>query len=167
MTSTPSDAAEHGGNLPFDKRQLKRLFADHIAPAFKAMKARGALPANEDYEGWRREETFKAVGLESLRACGQRHYAPLCAHFQRLKGNHQAADNWLVKAANNQAAMGRAKLRQTIAETRDTLGDSLAYCRRICRAKFKTTDLEALTDKQAWTLVFDLRRAAQKKRGKK
>lgn len=165
--STPSASAEYSGNLPLNKTQLKRLFADHIAPAFKDMQARGALSAAEDYEGWRREETFKVTGFESLRACGQRHYPLLCAHFQRLQGNHQAADNWLVKAANNQAAMGRAKLRQTIAETRATLGDSLAYCRSICRAKFKTTDLETLTDKQAWTLVFDLRRAAQKKRGKK
>lgn len=49
------------------------------------------------FETWRREQQGQAVGISSLRECGNNHYRPLMAHFLTLAGKDASAFRLLVK----------------------------------------------------------------------
>lgn len=158
------DRALRGSDIaPLTKDQRRRLMARLVVPAWTAMRARGL--AGGDMTDWRREEQFKACHKEHLRACVQEDYPKLVAHFLRLLGRVDEARAWDRRAAVGNIGVARAKLRAALAEAAPVLGDAGAYAAAICRCKFKTADLDALSTRQVWVLVFDLRRAVQKKRG--
>lgn len=157
------DRAMRGSSqAPLRKGQRRLLMARLIVPAWNVMRVRGL--AGEDLESWRREEQFKACHKEYLRAATQSDYPKIVAHFMRLLGRAEDARRWDLKAVGGNIAVARHKLREAIAAAAPTLGDAAAYAAAIARCKFKTADLDALTARQAWTLVFDIRRAAQKRR---
>lgn len=49
------------------------------------------------FETWRREQQAQAVGIASLRECGNNHYRPLMSHFLCLAGKHDTAFTYTVK----------------------------------------------------------------------
>ena len=95
----------------------------------------------------------------------QADYPRLRAHYLRLLGRVDESRVWDRRALGRNLDVARAKLSQALAEAGPVLGDARAYAAAICRSKFKG-DLESLTSRQVWVLVFDLRRAAQKKRAR-
>lgn len=157
------DRAMRGSSqAPLSKEQRRLLMARLIVPAWNVMRVRGL--AGDDLENWRREEQFKACHQDYLRSATQADYPKLAAHFMRLLGRIDDARRWDLKAAGGNMAVARHKLREAIAEAAPTLGDAGAYAAMIARCKFKTADFDALTSRQIWVLVFDIRRAAQKRR---
>lgn len=159
------DQAMRGADLaPLTTMQRRLLMARLVVPAWKAMRAKGL--AGESLEDWRREEQFKACHKEHLRACTQEDYPRLRAHFLRLLGRVEESRQWERRSLGGNLDVARVKLRQALAEAGPVLGDARAYAAAICRSKFKTTDMDALTSRQVWVLVFDLRRACQKKRAR-
>ncbi len=123
-----------------------------------------ALSEAQAFELWRHESQAAACGRKHLTACTQREYPGLVAHFLRTAGKEAAADYWAERAAFDPARQARAKLDATLREVAGTIERPADYAAAIARSKFKTADLAALSARQAWVLVFDLRRAAQKRR---
>jgi hypothetical protein len=124
-----------------------------------------ALSQDEAAELWRHEEQQKACGRKHLTACAQRDYPGLLSHFLRAAGMEAAANAWAERAAFDPARQARAKLEATFREVADAIERPADYAAAIARSKFKTVDLGTLTARQVWVLVFDLRRAAQHRRG--
>lgn len=149
---------------PLTRLQRRRLMARLVVPAWKAMRSKGL--AGDNLEEWRREEQFKACHKTHLRACVQADYPPLCAHFLRLSGKAEEARAWDRRGMTRNLDVAREKLRRAMEEAAQALGDARAYAEAICRSKFKTSDPDSLSTRQVWVLVFDLRRACQKKRAR-
>lgn len=162
MTNTIDRAMAGSGAAALTKEQRRRMVARYIVPAWKHQRSLGL--AGEDMEAWRREEQWKACRKEYLRAATQADWAPLCAHFLRLAGN--------VAAGNRQDLRGRCQgihvalwhLRQAMDHARGTIERPEEYCAAIAKARFKTRDVKSLSERQVWGLVFDMRRAAQRRR---
>ena len=123
-----------------------------------------ALAPAEALELWRHEEQARACGKKHLTACTQRDFPWLMAHFLRAAGQNVIARQYEVGAALDPLRQARAKLEATMAEVAGAIERPREYAAAIARCKFKTTDLEALSPRQVWVLVFDLRRAAQRRR---
>lgn len=51
----------------------------------------GSGSDSKRFETWRREQQLAAVGISSLRECGNNHYRPLMAHFLTLAGRDASA----------------------------------------------------------------------------
>ena len=159
------DKAMRGSEqAPLTTGQRRLLMARLVVPAWKHMRAKGL--AGDNLEDWRREEQFKACHKESLRAAVQADYPRLRAHFLRLLGRVEESRQWDRRAMGGNLDVARAKLRQALADAGPVLGDARAYAAAISRSKFKTLDMDSLTSRQVWVLVFDLRRACQKKRAR-
>jgi hypothetical protein len=136
---------------------------EHFDPAAAAANDPLALSASEALELWRHEEQQKACGLKHLTACSQREFPRLMAHFLGLLGRPESAW-WAERAVMDPARQARARLERTFQEVSGVIERPAEYAAAIARSKFKTTDLASLSARQTWTLVFDLRRAAQKRR---
>jgi len=122
------------------------------------------LTEQEAFTLWRQAEQRKAVGVSHLTAASNRDYPELMAHFARLAGQEAGARRWELRAVGDEHRMALAKLRQEMDRERDTIERPEEYVGRIAICKFKTNDFRALSPRQIWTLVFDLRRAAQRRR---
>lgn len=116
------------------------------------------------FDDWRRRECLQTVERAGLRECRQEDYLPLQSHWLARLGCAGAARRLQARALMEPRAMALAKLASEMQAARGTLGDPEAYVGAIARCKFKTQDVRELGEKQLWTLVFDVRRAAQKKR---
>lgn len=123
-----------------------------------------ALSPAEALELWRHEEQARACGKKHLTACTQRDFPWLMAHFLRAAGQNVLARQYEVGAALDPLRQARAKLEATMLDVAGAIERPRDYAAAIARCKFKTTDLAALSPRQVWVLVFDLRRAAQKRR---
>jgi hypothetical protein len=163
MTTTAIDRAMAGSaRAPLAPWQRQRLMARYIVPAWNLRRAQGLT--SEPLDAWRREEQFKACGKESLRDCTQQDWNLLCAHFLRMQGRVEKASTHEVKARTGNLAVARHKLEEAMTYAKDVIERPQDYIETISNCKFKTRDLDALSERQIWTLVFDLRRAAQKRR---
>lgn len=163
MSAAKLDRALVGGPAcGLTKFQRSRMMARFILPAYHAMKSRGL--AGDDFEGWRREEQFKACHKESLRSCTQADWNLLVSHFLRLSGKHELSQVAALRATTEARRGAVWHLKQEMERCKDVIDNPVDYLRAISRAKFKTVSSADLSDKQLWVLVFDLRRAAQKRR---
>jgi len=149
---------------PLTKSQRQRLMARYIVPAYARRQAAGMVGPSETLEAFRREEQYKACHKEHLTCCLQADYPLLVGHFLRLLDRPREAARWELKGLSGQPAVALRKLREACAEARDVIEDPAGYAAAICRAKFKTSDVASLGERQLWCLVFDVRRAAQKRR---
>ena len=160
---TAIDRAMQGSaQAPLTARQRQRLMGRFIVPAWKDAVDKGLT--GESLNEWRVEEQFKACHKSSLRACVQADYARICAHFLRLRGQTEQAREYDLRSACGNSAVARHKLCEAMADARDVIERPEDYAAAISGSKFKTRDLGRLTEKQLWVLVFDLRRAAQRRR---
>jgi len=119
--------------------------------------------AGADFEAWRHEEQFKACHKESLRAATQADWPRLRAHFLRLLGRVEQARALEQRSATGNRPVAWGKLQQTAREVADVIERPLDYAGRIAAARFKRP-LTQLNERELWTLVFDLRRNAQRRR---
>lgn len=175
MTTTIDRAAAGVGGAPLDKDDKRRIamlakeawlaqerpgFADQPDDIPDVMK----LSESEAFTCWRQDEQAKACGTGHLTTATKRSYALLMAHFSRLAGREEDAVYWEGRAVTEPSRTARAKLRQELASVQDVIQRPAQYVATIARCKFRTTDLDSLSEKQLWVLVFDIRRAAQKRR---
>lgn len=124
-----------------------------------------ALSKSAALELWRQEQQERITGRRHLTACGQADFPLLLAHFEQLGGKAASANHWQNRRAGDDARRARRALEAELASAFPTLVNPRAYVWQIARAKFKCGDLDRLSEKQLWTLLFDLRRAvAAKKR---
>jgi hypothetical protein len=166
MSTDQLEKARVGGPAcGLTKFQRSRMMVRFVLPAYHAMKARGL--AGDDFEAWRREEQFKACHKESLRSATQADWNLLTSHFLRLSGRHEMAQVAALRATTEARRGAVWHLKQEMERCKDVIENPVDYLRAISRAKFKTVSSSDLSDKQLWVLVFDLRRAAQKKRAKR
>jgi hypothetical protein len=121
--------------------------------------------ADADFDTWRHRQTMQIVERSGLTQCRQEDYLPLRAHFLQLLGYKLAARRDWAKSATDDIRQALAVLRQEKEKARDVIDDPHAYVDAIARSKYKTGLIESdLAAKQIWTLVFDIRRAAQQRR---
>jgi len=116
------------------------------------------------FDDWRHRQCLQAVERGGVRECRQEDYLPLKAHFLRLLGIEGEARRLEKRAAHEPHRVAMAKLRLEMAAVMDVIGQPAQYVASIARCKYKTTNLDELSERQLWTLVFDIRRAAQKRR---
>lgn len=113
---------------------------------------------------WRQNQQRQACGQLHLTAAGQGDYARIIAHLSQLAGDSVAATRWAERAATEPHRQAIAALTTTGQKVENVIPAPLDYARSIARDRFRSTDIESLSPKQIWTLVFDLRRAAAKRR---
>ncbi|WP_448578914.1 hypothetical protein [Thermosphaera sp.] len=118
-----------------------------------------ALSVAEAFELWRHEQQQTACGLRHLTAASQREYPLLMAHFHALLGEMEIAERWLMRAACDPRRQARAKLERELERARDThtIDRPHDYALAIARRQFGAQDLESLTERQLWSLVFTIR----------
>jgi hypothetical protein len=121
------------------------------------------LTEREALDLWRHDEQRKVCGTEHLTTAQNKGFAHLMAHFAKLAGRERDARYWEGRTFGDASRQALAKLRQTFREVRDVIAIPEDYAASICRSKFKC-GIEEAGEKQLWSLVFDMRRAAQHRR---
>ncbi len=171
------DAAIRGAaSAALDRRQKGRV----CAAAARAWAAAGRpgfadqaqdtpptlrLKEREAFDLWRQDEQRKAIGRLHLTAATQGDYDALLAHFNALAGAGRAADYWTRREVGDDARRARWRLESLeLKDAADAIERPEAYVASIAQSRFRTADLHALSAKQVWTLIFDLRRAAARRR---
>ena len=124
-----------------------------------------AMTPTEALTLYRQEETVAACGRRSLRACTQADYPAIMARMSDAAGLPQLADYWRRRAMGDGTRRAKAVLAREMAAAREVIADPAGYVARIAACKFKA-DVERLNEKQIWTILFDLRRAAAARRKK-
>ena len=115
------------------------------------------------FETWRQEEQGNLTGKRHLTEMGQGEFPLLMAHFAQLAGEWDEATYWGERAQGDGKRRAMWQLERTVQRCAEALGNAERYACAIARNKFGTSDTAQLTEKQVWTLVFDLRRAAARK----
>lgn len=121
-----------------------------------------ALSAAEACELWRHETTLASVGLKHLTACGQRHFAPIMGLFSGLAGLEKEAGRWRERAAFSSVRAARIKFERTLLDCARWLEQPRAYAAAIARRQYGA-DLEDLSARQLWSLVYTLRNRSRKR----
>lgn len=124
------------------------------------------ISQTEAFEMWRHAEQAKSTGCLHLTCSENRLFPLLMAHFARLAGRAADAEYWADRTVGDPQRQAMFALKRTFDQAKDLIGNPREYCAEIARSKFRTTDLESLSERQIWTLVFDMRRATQKRRAK-
>ena len=137
-------------------------FADQAADVPAEIRLKEA----EAFDLWRHTEQRKAAGTAHLTCAENRSYPSYMSHFARLAGQDQNAAHWVDRQIGDPQRQAQSVLERELKAAESVLGNPHAYAATICRCKFKATDIQNLSAKQTWTLVFDIRRAAQKRRAK-
>lgn len=132
--------------------------------------AAGLLPdadrSADAFTAWRREQTSAACGHPHLTACQQRHFPAIMAHFARLAGKAPLSRYWTARAfVGDEARQARSLLDRAIREASDVIKKPEEYAASICRTRFKL-GIEDASQRQLMTLVFDVRRNAQRRRAR-
>lgn len=93
------NAATSGG-APLSARQ-KAVISQTARAAFDFQDRAGLVDGfgsdSKRFEAWRRDQQAAAVGISSLRECGNNHYRTLMAHFLCLAGKDDSAFRLQVK----------------------------------------------------------------------
>lgn len=163
MRTTALDAAVAGSEQAgLTKLQRRRLVGRLIRPAYERRRAAGL--AGDDFDDWRHEEQFKACHKQFLRSCVQEDWPRLMAHFLRILGRVDEARRYERRSAVGNIGVARYHLRQALEAAGDVIERPDAYAAAIARSRYKTGNLNELTARQIWGLVFDLRRSAARRR---
>lgn len=105
------------------------------------------------FDAWRYVETGKATGgTQSLCECTQAQYARVLAHFQRLAGQEDIAQNTEAKDQDNPRRIALWKLYEALRQ-RD-LGRG--YAITICRSQYRC-ELDQASAGQLWRLIYTIR----------
>jgi len=163
-TSALDRAVAGAAGAPLSAQQRQRLCA-LAHKAWLRCFGLGVAAAGDAgvFERFRYEENFKACHKEHLRACTQADWPALQAHYLRLLGASEQARRMDERQITQPWTMALAKLRDECGKVGDVIERPMDYVGAIARARFKAP-VEQLNAKQIWTLVFDLRRNAQRRR---
>ncbi len=157
------DRAVRGSELAgLTKEQKKRLVM-----LARAAYDRAGCREGQSFEDWRHEQQVAACGLSSLVCATQKDFRALRGHFRAIAGDKVGALRDFVAHETGDASFALAKLKHECEAAGDVIARPVEYVQSISRSRFKTSDLKSLGTKQVWGLVFDLRRAAQRRRKKK
>lgn len=174
MNTLDKCAAGAGGG-PLSREQKKRVclaaragwercgrpgFADQGAD----LPAEIRLSEREAFDLWRQGVQSKATGISHLTCMPNREFPRLMQAFADLAGKEDESERWARRGLGDPQRQALAVLRREFARVRDVIEDPQQYVASIARSKFKSVDVEGLNAKQVWSLVFDLRRGAQKRR---
>jgi hypothetical protein len=124
------------------------------------------LPPSTSFDTWRHQTCLQVVERPGLTACRQEDFAPLKGHFLRLIGQEAMADRLQERAEMEPRRVALWKLEQEYSAVLDVIDRPDEYVFSIARARYKCGQIEDLSEKQIWTLLFDLRRNAQRRRRK-
>ena len=175
MSRTLDRCADGGSGAPLSREQKRRVcmlarrawerlgrpgFADQAEDLPAAVR----LTASEAFDVWRQDEQATASGCAHLTCAENRLYPELMGHFSGLAGLDRQADYWSGRAVGDTHRRAMWALRREYSRVGDVIDHPEAYVGQIAQARYKTRDLERLSEKQIWGLVFDLRRAAQRRR---
>ena len=158
-------------------RKQKSILCDLAGQAFAAQEKWGQVTVptgvsrSRAVEAWRRVQQFEAVGIESLTACDQRHYAALVTKFSLLAGRSADAFKSALREDQPGQPTGEAEaVRQALWHLRRNCAaygyDFPAWPLAVARDKFRATDLEQLSPKQLWQLIYTARTRGAAKRKK-
>lgn len=175
MTAVQQTRAVAGGNSGRLSREQKakvcqmaqRAWENQGRPMYADqgdMPAELRLSKSLGFETWRQSEQQVLTGKRSLREMGQGDYCLLMAHFAQLAGEWDEAEYWGRKAQSDEKRRALWHLDQEMRRAAEALGHAQRYVCAIASDKFGTADFAQLGAEQVWTLVFDLRRAAARKR---
>ncbi len=157
------DRAVRGSELsPLTREQKTRI----ILLAKDAYEKVGCRTGQE-FNEWRHEQQDAACGRSSLCTATQRDFRAIRGHFFALLGRKRAAFKDFVASETSDTGFAMAKLKHECEAARDVIEAAEEYVRKIAQSRFKTRDLSQLSSKQVWSLVFDIRRNAQRRRRKK
>lgn len=123
------------------------------------------LTLAQAFELWRRHETGLACGHEHLTACQQRHYPELMRHFANLAGRTNQAAFWGRRGITDHRRRALAVLQREFNKVTDVIDRPADYVGKIAATRYDAP-LTDLSERQLWTLLFDLRRNAQRRRAK-
>ena len=119
------------------------------------------------YDSWRHEQQQEACGRSSLCTATQKDYRALRGHFRMLLGYKKSAFKDFVASETSDVGFSISKLRHECENAKDVIENPMEYVATIAKSRFKTRDLSDLGSKQVWSLIFDIRRNAQRRRRKK
>ena len=156
------DRAVRGSELSPLKNEQKAAICMLAREAYDKLGCR----TGQDYTEWRHEQQHAACGKASLCTATQKDYRALRGHFRALLGRTRAAFRDFVASETGDAGFVLAKLRHECKAASDVIAAPMEYVTKIARSRFKTADLSSLSAKQLWSLVFDIRRNAQRRRKK-
>ncbi|HMO99648.1 MAG TPA: hypothetical protein PKE26_11110 [Kiritimatiellia bacterium] len=154
------DRAVRGSELVGLTREQKK----RLVMLARAAYDRAGCREGQSFEDWRHEQQLEACGLSSLRVATQRDFRAIRGHFRAIAGDKVGAFRDFVTSETGDASFALAKLRHECEAAGDVIERPVEYVQSISRSRFKTSDLKSLSSKQVWGLVFDLRRAAQRRR---
>lgn len=117
-----------------------------------------------DFDSWRHAQIRQCVERAGIRECRQEDYDVVKAHFLRLLGHAEMAERMQARADVEPRRQALGKLHRECREASDVIDRPLEYVAAISAARFKTRTIDDLSEKQLWSLVFDLRRNAQRRR---
>lgn len=116
-------------------------------------KARERGGAAEDFDTWRHDQVQQVTGQPGLRALTQQHFRRVRGHFLYLVGNDVAALRDIVASETE----GSRQTLFILARECQNAGLPLAYPTAIARNKFHNSNLDELTEKQLWMLIYTVR----------
>lgn len=163
------DGAALAPITPDQRRELAILARRAFEKCGRPDSAKGScadVPGNDAFGRWRHEQTMQAVERSGLTALRQEDYAQVKGHFLRLLGQVSMADRMQARADMEPRRVALAKLRHECDAASDVIDRGLEYAAAIARSRFKTAEIEDLSEKQIWMLVFDVRRNAQRRRAR-
>jgi hypothetical protein len=135
-----------------------------LSPVSCLLTSDSCLLSPDSFDHWRHQQCVQVVERPGLTACRQEDFAPLKAHFLRLIGQEAMANRMQARAEMEPRRVALHRLEAEYGAVRDVIDRPAEYVFSIARARYKCGDLAELSEKQLWTLVFDLRRNAQRRR---
>ena len=147
----------------------------------------------EAFELWRRSEQRAATGCAHLTAATNGMFPHYMRRFNEVlavyleggtplppeldggngvppsKGSGEARREeayWFSRTIGDQTRVALWKLRQECQAAQDVIDNPRGYVAAISKNRFKTPAIETLSERQLWSLIFDLRRNAQRRRRK-
>jgi hypothetical protein len=161
QTETPLTRAISGAALaPLSREQIRELVI--LARKVYGLKS---MVSGLSFDAWRRKETLLTVERPGLRQCRQEDFLRLKAHWLKALGAVKQAERVQARAQIEPRQMALHKLHAELASAADVIKRPHDYVAAIAAARFKTSLIETdLAANQIWNLVFDIRRAAQRRR---
>ncbi len=146
----------------FEKLRADATRAGRVYPAGHALAGWPTDATLWDPEEFRHAEVAKACHKNGLRCCSQDDYGSVKGHFLALIGREGAAMKAMVQGAGN----GKRTAEMVLLRELTAANLRQGYAEAICRNKYKCTIADA-TERQVWTLVYDVRRTAAGRKRKK
>ena len=150
---------------PLSREQKKELVL-LAQRAFQRLYDAGTLSESTEFDAWRHQQVLQVCERGGLREARNEDFLPLQAHFLGMLGQTAMAERRRAQADMEPRHWALAKLKQECEAATDVISHPWEYACSISRARFKTPQIEELGEKQIWSLIFDIRRNAQRRRAK-